>query len=99
MQYGELDYPDDSYALMLARSRQWSAARPSVLVTGGVHGYETSGVQGAIRFLHSAARDYTERFNFVVAPCVSPWGYETINRWNPGAIDPNRSFSAGQPST
>ncbi|NNE33591.1 MAG: peptidase, partial [Rhodothermales bacterium] len=25
-------------------------------------------------------------------PCVSPWGYETINRWNPGAIDPNRSF-------
>jgi len=23
---------------------------------------------------------------------VSPWGYETINRWNPAAIDPNRSF-------
>jgi hypothetical protein len=29
----------------------------------------------------------------VVAPCVSPWGYETINRWNPYAVDPNRSFT------
>eukprot|EP00798_Chlamydomonas_sp_ICE-L_P007759 gene7759-942_t len=31
-------------------------------------------------------------FNIVVAPCVSPWGYETINRWNRNAVDPNRSF-------
>ena len=23
---------------------------------------------------------------------MSPWGYETINRWNPNAVDPNRSF-------
>ena len=30
----------------------------------------------------------------VVAPCVSPWGYETINRWNPHTVDPNRSFKA-----
>lgn len=22
----------------------------------------------------------------------SPWAYETINRWNPESIDPNRSF-------
>lgn len=28
----------------------------------------------------------------VVAPCVSPWAYETINRWNNKAVDPNRSF-------
>lgn len=27
-----------------------------------------------------------------MAPCVSPRGYQTINRWNPPAIDPNRSF-------
>ena len=30
--------------------------------------------------------------------CLSPWGYETINRWNPDAIDPNRSFYAGSPA-
>jgi hypothetical protein len=28
----------------------------------------------------------------LVLPCVSPWGYETINRWNPQALDPNRQF-------
>jgi hypothetical protein len=68
------------------------------LVTGGVHGYETSGVQGAIRFLETKALDYASKFNILVAPCVSPWGYETINRWNPDAIDPNRSFYADSPS-
>jgi hypothetical protein len=26
---------------------------------------------------------------------VSPWGYERIHRWNPNAIDPNRSFKDG----
>jgi hypothetical protein len=28
----------------------------------------------------------------LVAPCVSPWAYERIHRWNANAIDPNRSF-------
>lgn len=27
-----------------------------------------------------------------------PWGYEVINRWNPNAIDPNRSFYADSPA-
>jgi hypothetical protein len=29
---------------------------------------------------------------YSVAPCVSPWAYERIHRWNAHAIDPNRSF-------
>ena len=28
-------------------------------------------------------------------PCVSPWAYERIHRWNADAIDPNRSFREG----
>ena len=47
--------------------------KPSVLVTGGVHGYETSGVQGALAFLETEAQRYADRFNICVAPCVSPW--------------------------
>jgi len=58
-----------------------------------VHGYETSGVQGALLFLQSAAAAYSESFNLLVVPCVSPWGYETIQRWNAQAVDPNRSFN------
>jgi hypothetical protein len=57
-----------------------------------VHGYETSGVQGALLFLKEKALDYSQDFNIVVAPCVSPWGYEHIQRWNADVKDPNRSF-------
>ena len=69
-----------------------------VLVTGGVHGYETSGVHGALQFLEQRAADYAQRINLLVAPCVSPWAYERIHRWNANAIDPNRSFKRRQPA-
>ena len=97
-QYGALSFDSSRYPLFALKSRRWNSSQRVVLVTGGVHGYETSGVQGAIRFLQTRAQDYTGRFNLIVAPCVSPWGYETINRWNPGAVDPNRSFKADTPS-
>ena len=97
-QYGALPISSDRYPLFAAKSRNWRSSKPAILVTGGVHGYETSGVQGALRFLETAAIDYADRFNLLVAPCASPWGYETINRWNPAAIDPNRSFRNDSPS-
>jgi len=34
-----------------------------------VHGYETSGVQGALLFLDTQAEAYSEQFNILVAPC------------------------------
>jgi hypothetical protein len=36
--------------------------------------------------------------NLLVVPCVSPWAYERIQRWNFDAIDPNRSFNEGSPA-
>ncbi len=91
--YGSLSLSPERYPLLAAVSRSWDAAKPCVLVTGGVHGYETSGVQGALLFLATRARDYLERFNVLVCPCVSPWGYENVERWNCKCLDPNRSFS------
>jgi hypothetical protein len=54
--------------------------------------FHASGVQGALRFVETILPLYVEKFNFIVCPCACPWGYETINRWNHLAIDPNRSF-------
>lgn len=96
--YGALSIDPERYPLFQLRSREWSDSRPTVMITGGVHGYETSGVQGALRFLDRSAGRWTEHFNIFSAPCVSPWGYETINRWNPLAIDPNRSFYPDSPA-
>ena len=93
--YGSLPIDPDRYPLMSVTVRSTSPDAPWVLITGGVHGYETSGVQGALRFLETEAASYRDRVNLLVAPCVSPWGYEVINRWNPNAIDPNRSFIFG----
>ncbi|NLS11723.1 M14 family metallocarboxypeptidase [Vibrio sp. SM6] len=97
-QYGALSYDTARYPLYCIKSRNWDAAKPTVLITGGVHGYETSGVHGALKFMATRAAEYQDAFNIIAAPCVSPWGYETINRWNPNALDPNRSFYENSPA-
>lgn len=94
-QYGSLPIDAERYPLMAVKISSDRPESPWALITGGVHGYETSGVQGAIEFLASHALAYREHLNLVVAPCVSPWGYEVINRWNPNCFDPNRSFIPG----
>ncbi|MCL1143366.1 M14 family metallopeptidase [Shewanella gaetbuli] len=98
IQYGALDYDVEKYPLFAFKTKNWHPEKKTVLITGGVHGYETSGVHGAIQFLATKAKTYSEQFNIAVLPCISPWGYETINRWNPYAVDPNRSFYANSPA-
>jgi hypothetical protein len=97
-QYGHLNYHPDKYPLFAIKSRGWRDGLPCVLVTGGVHGYETSGVHGALRFVDQHAATYEGRINLLVAPCVSPWAYEVIHRWNMHALDPNRSFRDDSPA-
>ena len=49
-QYGALSYSPDRYPLYIVKSRQWDRNKQTILITGGVHGYETSGVQGGNSF-------------------------------------------------
>jgi hypothetical protein len=97
--YGALDIDTERYPLFAVKCKSPNPDAPWALITGGVHGYETSGVQGALAFLATKAASYADRVNLLVAPCVSPWSYEAIHRWNPHAIDPNRSFVANSPAT
>lgn len=96
--YGEVVHGNERYALHAVRNTAWQAHRPTVLVTGGVHGYETSGVLGALRFLDQHAASYQDRINLLVVPCVSPWAWERVQRWNHDAVDPNRSFRTPSPA-
>jgi hypothetical protein len=100
-EYGVLDYTRlglGRYPLQAVRSRAWNADRPTVLVTGGVHGYETSGVQGALQWLRDEFARHAGTVNLLMLPCISPWSYETVNRWNPDALDPNRQFRVDSPA-
>ena len=91
--YGKLSHDPERYPLYLVRTNDFDAKKPSILVTGGVHGYETSGVQGALLFLQQESSNFADKVNMLVAPCVSPWAYEHIQRWNAELLDPNRSFT------
>ncbi|MDM4765215.1 M14 family metallocarboxypeptidase [Pelomonas sp. SE-A7] len=100
IEYGAIDYSRlglGRYPLYAVRSRTWNPDRPTVLVTGGVHGYETSGVQGSLQWIAQEFAHHADSVNLLVLPCISPWGYESINRWNPEALDPNRHFIADSP--
>lgn len=92
-QYGTLEVDEGgSLPLYAVLPSTTSEEKPWVLVTGGTHGYETSGVMGALRFLFTKAETYLSRMNVVVVPCSCPWGYERIERWVSTAVDPNRSY-------
>ena len=93
LSYGQLDYAGEAYTLFALRNGPADPDLPTALVTGGVHGYKTSGVMGALQFLETRAGQYAGKINLLVAPCVSPWAYERVNRWNYDAVDPNRNFA------
>lgn len=97
-EYGRLGYDGEHFPLLAVRSRPWSEALPTLVVTGGVHGYETSGVHGALQFVQQHGLEQAGRANLLVVPCVSPWAYERLQRWNPDALDPNRNFRDGSPA-
>jgi hypothetical protein len=92
-EYGQIDYGGERYPLLALKTRDWRDDLPVALVTGGVHGYETSGVQGALAFMDAHGGDCAGKINILLAPCVSPWAYERVQRWNAEALDPNRSFT------
>ncbi|GHB05361.1 peptidase [Algimonas arctica] len=96
--YGQLNYAGEAYTLYALRNGIPDQNLPTALITGGVHGYETSGVMGALQFLETRAAEYAGKANLLVVPCVSPWAYERVNRWSYDAIDPNRSFYPDSPA-
>jgi len=93
-QYGALSADPERYPLyrVTTKKENWNPNNPTILITGGVHGYEPSGIRAALHFLEKVAPKYADKINFVVYPCVSPIGYEIDHRWNRQAQDPNRHF-------
>lgn len=100
-EYGRVVAEGEVFPLFAIANPGWQdgakAGRPLVLVTGGVHGYETSGVHGALAFVERHGDESAQRTDWLVTPCISPWAYERVQRWNAEAIDPNRNFRIDSP--
>ncbi|TAL26941.1 MAG: peptidase [Alphaproteobacteria bacterium] len=91
--YGALSHDPARYPLYRVMTQPWNDENPTVIVTGGMHGYEDSGVTGALRFMEEEAPKYAGKVNFVIYPCISPFAYEINHRWTRYADDPNRHCS------
>src|SRR5579871_5165234 len=64
---------------------------PTILLTGGIHGEEPGGVEGALRWLEG--REWAKwNVNWYVLPCINPYGWERNQRRNRQNRDINRQF-------
>jgi Zinc carboxypeptidase len=87
IQHDEIKYP--LYAVRIAATRR---DRPTVFVSGGVHGDEPAGVYAALDFLEEIAPKFRSDFNFLVLPCVNPSGYEMDTLRSLSGANLNRQF-------
>jgi len=63
-----------------------------ILLSAGIHGDEPAGVSALIEFMKYHIKDYADKLNFSIFPCLNPWGFEHNRRTNYYGIDINRSF-------
>jgi hypothetical protein len=65
---------------------------PCMLIIGGTHGDEPSGVESALTFLEREAGNWIATMRFEVIPCLNPFCHVHDTRVNPTGVDLNWSF-------
>jgi hypothetical protein len=93
--YGEHTVGDDHYNLMCVTVGDLNNGKPNILILGGVHGYEASGVMSAMEYAEKDAVSLSDKFNSIIYPDIVPWAYEYNQRWDENALDPNREVKLG----
>ena len=91
-QIASVSYGDASWPILCVRSARWEANRPTVLISGGVHGDEPAGVHAALAFLADGQREFDDAFQFVVFPCVNPSGFDADTLETASGANLNRLF-------
>jgi len=64
---------------------------PTVLLTAGMHGEEPAGVEAVLQWLESDGWDRWP-VNWMILPCINPYGWERNQRRNEQRRDINRQF-------
>src|SRR3984885_1186380 len=87
-----IEHDEHKYPMLAVRVTCSRPGRPTVFVSGGVHGDEPAGVYAAIDFLEDVAPKFRSDFNFLVLPCVNPSGYEMDTLQSLSGANLNRVF-------
>ncbi len=66
--------------------------RRKILLSAGTHGDEPAGPEAVLRFLERDNTTLLTHFDFLILPCVNPYGYVHNTRENGDGADINRSF-------
>jgi Succinylglutamate desuccinylase / Aspartoacylase family len=90
-----IEYDDRSYPLFVIKSVVSLSDRPTVLVSGGVHGDEPAGVYAALDFVEHLMPRFRFDFNFFVLPCANPSGFEMDTLQSLSGANLNRLFDTG----
>jgi Succinylglutamate desuccinylase / Aspartoacylase family len=94
-QIARVDYGGASWPILCIRSTRWDATRPTVLISGGLHGDEPAGVHAALAFLADGQREFDDALQFVVFPCVNPSGFDAGTLETQSGANLNRLFGIG----
>ena len=99
-QYGALSVDPERYPLFAVTCRSTDASAPWALITGGVHGYETSGVQGSAGVPRNPGLRTTQSgFNLLVDALRQPVGLRGDQPLEPAtASTPTAPSSTDSPS-
>ena len=87
-----LAYGDRAWPMYCVLPRLLDRARPTVLISGGIHGDEPAGVYAALAFLADALHEFDDAFQFVVFPCINPSGFDANMLETASGANLNRLF-------
>lgn len=74
-----------------------NGSKNTVLIFGGIHGDELSGITSSINFIENyKLNKISKDFNYIIIPVVNPWGYEYNIRFNSLGVDINTDFAPGK---
>lgn len=87
---GELGGLVSGYPFFVMR-HEIAADAPTILITAGIHGDEPAGVEAALQWMESENwRPW--RMNWLVLPCINPYGWSHDQRTTWDGLDINQHF-------
>jgi hypothetical protein len=89
------NYPIYSLSISLKDKK---GSKPVICLSAGIHGDEPGGVEAMLTLLENPDlyQPFLPKVDFMILPCINPYGYEHNTRTNGQGLDLNRQFEKRQ---